>query len=63
MLNLEVFVWPGTVIVIAVIAMLLFRKSFERFLDRVKKIGKTRNLRSRRCARDRKVRSRPIRCR
>ena len=41
MLNLEVFVWPGTVIVIAVIAMLLFRKSFERFLDRVKKIGKT----------------------
>ena len=63
MLNLEVFVWPGTVIVIAVIAMLLFRKSFERFLDRVKKIGKTGIYAAVGAARDRKVRSRPIRCR
>ena len=36
---MEVFAWPLAVIVIA--AMLLFRKPIARFLDRVKKIGKT----------------------
>ena len=38
---MEVFVWPIAGIVIAVIAMLLFRKPLERFLDRAKKIGTT----------------------
>ena len=38
---METFAWPIAVIVIAVVAMLIFRKPLERLLDRIKKIGTT----------------------
>ena len=38
---MEVFAWPLAVTVIAVSAMLLFRKPLVRFIDRAKKIGTT----------------------
>ena len=38
---METFAWPITVIVIAVVAMLIFRNPLERFLDRARKIGTT----------------------
>ena len=38
---MEALVWPIAAIVIAVIAMLIFRKPLERFLDRAKKIATT----------------------